>query len=115
MIYNDLMTVPFLEGGRDVDGMDCYGFLIECVRRDGKELKDISATPDGDLAEYLSSLNVSPLDNPYHGCCVQFVGKEGLHVGYMIDKRTCLHMTHKGVRITPLIALKTPKFFEVVT
>lgn len=124
MIYNDLLTVPFLRGGRSTDGMDCYGFVIECLRREGKELKDIAATPDGDLVEYVSSLNVSPTDTPKPGSVVQFIipkaSKENpddvhmeLHVGYMLDKRTCLHMTHKGIRRTPLIALKNPSFFEV--
>ena len=114
MIYNDLMTVPFLKGGRTLEGLDCYGFLIECLRRDGKELKDIAATPDGDLAEYVSELNVRDIQEPHPGSCVQFAGKDGLHVGYMIDKRTCLHMTHSGVRITPMLALKSPRYSEVI-
>lgn len=107
------MTVPFEKGGRSLDGLDCYGFLIECLRRDGKTLKDIAATPEGDLAEYVSCLNVRDVANPGAGVCVQFRGKDGLHVGYMLDKRMVLHMTHLGVRITPLLALKNPRFFEV--
>ncbi len=112
--WDDLLAVPFARGGRGKAGMDCYGFLIECFRRDGKALKDIAATPDGDLEDYMIELNVSELQDPAPGCAAQFEIGGLLHVGYVVDRRTVLHMTSRGVRLTPLSALKSPSFFEVI-
>lgn len=113
MKYDDLLAVPFLSGGRTLDGLDCYGLVIECLRRDGKALKDLAAIPDGDLAEYVASVNVRPIQKPHTGCIVQFCGDAGLHVGYAITTRTVLHITYSGVRISPLVAFRNPKYFEV--
>lgn len=114
MHYEDLLIVQYKEGGRGLDGMDCYGFILECLRREGKYLRDFAATPDGDLAAYLSFLNANEIKEYAPGCCAQFILDDKLHVGYMIDRRTVIHMTYSGVRITPIKAMKGAKFFEVI-
>lgn len=113
MIYDDLLAVPYKENGRDMSGMDCYGFAIECFSRVGKKLKDILAKPDGDLEEYINNLNVKIIPEPRTNCGVQFHGSMGLHIGIMLYNREVLHMTKWGVKITPLICLNEPRFFEV--
>ncbi len=40
MIYEDLIGVPYKFGGRDLDGMDCWGLCIEVARRNGVDLPD---------------------------------------------------------------------------
>lgn len=38
---NDLIGVPFKKGGRDlVSGVDCFGLLMECHKRLGKDIPD---------------------------------------------------------------------------
>lgn len=111
--YDDLLQAPYKKGGRGDGGFDCYGLLLECMRRDGKTLKDIAATPDGNLAEYVESLDVEQRDSAQPGYGVQFNFSGGLHVGYMLDKRTALHMTYNGARVSPIFALHNHKFFEV--
>jgi cell wall-associated NlpC family hydrolase len=33
--YDDLIGVPFVYGGRDKQGLDCFGLVMEMLRRDG--------------------------------------------------------------------------------
>ncbi len=113
--YEDLLGVPYKRGGRDITtGLDCYGFCIECFSRAGKILKDIAATPQGDLAEYILTVNAKIIDEYIPDCGAQFLLDDRLHVGYMLNKREILHMTYKGVRITPIFALGKARFFEVI-
>lgn len=111
--YQDLLTVPYKKAGRNIDGMDCYGFLIECFKREGKILKDLRAIPEGDIEEYISHINVLELNEYKKGCGIQFTISGKLHVGYMIDKRTVLHMTDKGVKYSA-IRPGNGRMFEVI-
>lgn len=36
----DLLGVPFVDGGRDKQGMDCWGLFIEVMKRFGYEVPD---------------------------------------------------------------------------
>ena len=36
-----------------------------------------------------------------------------LHIGFMLDKKTVLHMTDRGPQVIPVIAFKNPKYYEV--
>lgn len=116
--YDDLLNIPYKENGRDMSGMDCYGMTIECFRREGKKLKDIvydSVIVSSDrLDGYVSHINVIDAAGPGNGIGIKCEFQGELHIGYMLDKKMVLHMTYEGARITPLIALKNPRFFEVV-
>ena len=35
--YDDLIGVPFVDGGRDKNGLDCWGLVKEAFRRQGCE------------------------------------------------------------------------------
>jgi len=114
--YDDLLSVPYLEKGRTKKGMDCYGLVLECMSRSGRKLKDfenLAYVPSEQLNEYVVSLGAKELDEPKNGCLVQCVWEGQLHIGYVLDKATCLHMTNKGARVSPLIALRDKKYFEV--
>lgn len=39
--HADLIGVPFLENGRDENGIDCYGLIRELLRRDGVEVPEV--------------------------------------------------------------------------
>lgn len=38
--YKDLIGIPFVDGGRDSRGYDCWGLVMELFRRQGKKVKD---------------------------------------------------------------------------
>jgi hypothetical protein len=68
--YEDLLIVPYKENGRDTDGMDCYGFVIELLRRAGKNLADIAYldnVPEAELYEYVCSLGAIEREQPEAG------------------------------------------------
>ena len=115
LTYEDLLIVPFKENGRDADGMDCYGLVIECCTRAGTPIVDIVyGNGSENLADYIRSMNVYEISGPVKGAILQCTLDGDLHIGYLIDKKTCLHMTYSGVRVTPIAALKNKRYFEVI-
>lgn len=117
--YDDLLSVPFLKGGRTREGMDCYGVCIEMCRRCGKTLPDIATggriydtnIPDRDD---LFSDYVRQADGPKARRLVEYLNSSGeIHVGFMLTDSLYIHATEGGVRVTPLIAVRNPKFYEV--
>lgn len=117
MTYEDLLVVPFRENGRGPEGMDCYGLVIECCRRAGIHLRDVvyegSHVSGDSLRNYTGSMNVRELPFPKKDCILQCTFNNELHIGFMIDKKTCLHMTREGARVSPALALRNARFFEV--
>lgn len=114
--YDDLLTVPFKKGGRDKSGMDCYGLCIEMCRRAGKTLPDfatygkIYTVNDMEFSNY-----VREIQQPKPGCLVEYLNADKeIHIGYVLAKDIYIHATSGGVRVTPLFALKSPKFYEVI-
>lgn len=118
MKYEDLLTVPFKLNGRDKDGMDCYGLVLEMCRRSGTPLIDINAVhvASDTLAETAGKLNVKQITEAeaVGGDIVQCTYQNEIHIGYLLDSRTCIHMTDSGVRISPTLALRNRKYFKVV-
>ena len=115
--YDDLLGVPFKTHGRTKAGMDCYGLVLECLRREGKSLPDFvymsSRQPAGDFPQYAARTGARPGRNEA-GAIAEYENSDGtLHVGYMIEKDLLLHMTHKGVRISPAGIFKNITFYEV--
>ena len=117
ILYDDLLAVPYLEGGRDARGMDCYGLVIECCKRSGTPIKDLSNIGHVDALElprYVRSVNARHTAIARPGNVVQCEYAGELHIGYMLDKKRVLHMTYEGVRATPLLALRNAKMYEVI-
>lgn len=111
--FDDLLQVPYLDNGRTMEGLDCYGLVLICFERFGTRLKDITKTEGKNLDDYLREIGIKEVKEPSEGCGVQFYDGKDLHVGFMLDKRSVLHITSKGVRITPLIAFRSQRFFKV--
>jgi len=42
-MYSDLIGIPFKDGGRSIDGLDCYGLVMEVYRRKGINLPEYYA------------------------------------------------------------------------
>ena len=118
MKWDDLLTVPYKAHGRDVAGMDCYGLVLECCRRAGTPLKDIryecDRVPADTLSFYTRAVNVRLIESAEGGAVVECEYARNLHVGYLIDKKTVLHMTAGGMRVSPLLALRNVRFYKVV-
>lgn len=118
MKYDDLLSVPYKANGRDIDGMDCYGVTLECCHRCGLDLHDAVYASDkvdiGELEGYIKHLNVIEIDSPKEHSIIQCDYDGHLHIGFMLDKNNCIHATYEGVRITPIIALRNKKYFEVI-
>lgn len=118
MTYEDLLVVPFKDKGRDTDGMDCYGLVLELCRRAGTPLPDIvyegHAVRKEAMRDYVASLNVEERGWGEKGFVVQCLYNDMLHIGYMISKKRVLHMMEYGVRETPVELLNDVKYFEVI-
>jgi cell wall-associated NlpC family hydrolase len=114
--YEDLLLVPYKENGRDENGMDCYGLVIELFRRSGRELKDIAyvySIPREELFDYVTSFGANERPYPSAGFIAQWQYQGLLHIGYMVSKKLCVHMTFSGVQVVPIESIPGVSFFEV--
>ncbi len=118
--YADLLTVPYKDKGRGIDGLDCYGLVLEMCRRADTPLLDLvfdslkTATDENGNARAYINLREIPKEKARAGTIVQCEDNDILHIGYMLDKIRVLHMTGAGAKVTPIQALKNIVFFEVV-
>lgn len=96
---------------------DCYRLVIECVRRDGKELKnfhEVEKADKSELQKYVECANVREIEKPKTGAIVQTDYKGSLHLGYLLDDEKVLHIVQTGARVTPVQAFRNTKYFEVI-
>ena len=120
MKYDDLLNVPFKKFGRDKNGFDCYGVVMECCKRAGTPLKDLYGDivdlPADRVNDYISGgLNVKEIPAPKVGGLVYSIYKSNVHVGYIVYRGLVLHATiDKGVKLSPLAALHPIAYYEVV-
>lgn len=97
--YDDLIGIPFVDGGRDPKkGLDCWGLVKEAFRRQGYEVPDynISAAEAADIAGTMKKQEDDwiHLDEPHVGCLVLLRLTPGLwanHVGIYIGDGRFLH------------------------
>lgn len=106
--------VPFVAGGRDYDGWDCWG-LCFCAYRDvlGKQLErhdgyqglpdyeEIAAIVRGDLPGWDEVEAPEPLD-----VALYKVGVYPSHIALVVDKRRALHANEGS--LTALARLSSP-------
>jgi len=105
----DLIGIPFVHGGRTLDGLDCYGLVMELIKREygvdvpetryAPFVKDMAAVVAGELPKW------KEVDGAKAGSVVLFRIK-GLasHVGFMLDEYRFIHTWEKsgGVVIEPI-------------
>lgn len=120
MKYDDLLNVPFKKFGRDKSGYDCYGLVMECCRRAGTPLKDLYGDivdlPADGVNDYISGgLNVRRIPKPKVGALAYSIYKGNVHVAYIVERNLVIHaIIDKGVRISPLAAIKPIAYYEVM-
>ena len=66
------------------------------------------------LKDYIKHLNVIEIDSPKEHSIIQcdYDGTSSYRI--YADKNNCIHATYEGVRITPIMALRNKKYFEVI-
>lgn len=121
MRYEDLLTVPYKEFGRDVStGLDCYGLVLEMCRRNGTPLIDFvyhdSMVKNSKLSECLGKINVKeiPPEERKPGDIIEWTFEDCLHVGFILENDLIIHATFQGVRITPVMAIRKYKIGRVI-
>jgi hypothetical protein len=111
MEIKDLVGVPYVRHGRDLNGLDCYGCAILAERIiTGKELKDVfyENPTDEQKAGIMKILEEgiphTRLDGPEKGAVAEiFVLGQPFHVGVCLGDGTFIHAMEKiGVIIEPL-------------
>lgn len=101
--YTDLIGKKFQTGGRGPDTYDCYGLIIEIMKRLGKYLPE-QDTPAGvemrlKMFEEISSEFAEPIDKPEPFCIVVFNLRRlsPLHIGVVLED--CRGFIHSAAYI----------------
>jgi probable lipoprotein NlpC len=111
MIYvKDLIGIPYKDHGRDISGMDCYGVVIEVLRRKGISVPDVfypdtkNETNKKILEVLEKGIPNTELHKPEEGAVVEIlVMGQPSHVGVCLGDGTFIHSLKKiGVVIEPL-------------
>lgn len=103
--YEDLIGIPFIDGGRNKEGFDCWGLVKEIYKRNNIDLPDyaISATDAVAIANQMEDqkFNWIEIEIPTSNCLVVIkLASDGWanHVGVYIGNGYFIHAySKKGV------------------
>jgi len=123
MTFDDLLNIPYKEHGRDKNGYDCYGLVIECCARTGTPLVDLYGMKDLVPPELQNNyiyagmmyagLNLERIDRPDKYCVAEMEYNGHLHMGFMLDRDTVLQTTTEGVHTAPAGMCRIKNFYRV--
>ena len=114
--YNDLLDVPFVDGGRDPEtGLDCWGLVMEVMSRFGNNVPDfgISCWDAASIAAAYGREKASgkwrKADGPAPGLLVVMAFDPlhpGMvqHYGVCLDRRRFIHILDKTKVIVSKVA-----------
>jgi probable lipoprotein NlpC len=110
MCVKDLIGIPYKDHGRDHSGMDCYGLVIEVLKRIGIMVPDVfdpdtSNETNGKIVKILEEgIPNIKVDKPEMGDVVEIlVYDQPSHVGVCLGDGTFIHALKRiGVAIEPL-------------
>lgn len=74
-MFDDLLSVSWAKGGRDLKGMDCYGLAMEVKRRVGDPIYEYYSPGDEEsvISSFLKEIDVAyKLEQPEPFCFVAF-------------------------------------------
>lgn len=116
--YADLIGVKYKDNGRSKEeGFDCYGLVIECERRIGKNLQDVTYNSHDERLsdENASLLNVKKTARIKEGVILEFRKDGLLHIGFAINEKEFIHCTeNQGVRISRIAGMTLFNKYEVI-
>ena len=106
----DLVGVPYKDHGRDKKGMDCYGLVIEVLRRKGVSVpdafyQDTAIETNKSVLQILeNAIPNTKLEKPEEGAVVEIlVMGQPSHAGVCLGGGAFIHALKKiGVVIEPL-------------
>lgn len=117
--YDDLLTARYAPHGRGPDEFNCWGMVLECIRRDGKKISDpfknIERLPAGAEIPYINDFNnIREISRPKAGAIAECLTGPNLHVAYMLTSSLAIHITQSGPHVTHIRALHPLRFYEVL-
>lgn len=113
--FEDLLGTRFCNHGRSKgEGFDCYGFVIEAFKRDGKELPDLWYTKSYESIfdnEYSNIANrlieegkIIEVEKPEYKDIILFGNGNGrmVHIGIKLNRDDFVHCNISGVHVEKL-------------
>lgn len=122
--YEDLVGKPYTEGGRGPEGYDCWGIVMECLRRQAIRVPDPFARQDqlrvkldqraADATDWIASLfgDWRRTEEQVIGSVLAFRDQDGdaVHVGVLVEPKRFVHACKRtGVA---LVRLERPPWPE---
>lgn len=108
MTYTDLLGTRYKVHGRSKQkGFDCYGLVIEVLKRNGIDFPDLyydSIKETSSVEKELKAVYCKKLERPEINCVVEITNfNESSHIGVYIGEGLMIHTTSKtNVVIEPL-------------
>lgn len=96
MNYSDLIGVPFQYGGRDHNGLDCFGLVMEMLKRQGVNVHDFGWHNDSAIIQTMmlgasETMRWEPCEL-HPGAILLFkIGRYVRHVAYVIENNKFIH------------------------
>lgn len=110
--FSDLLGIPYKIHGRDKNGFDCYGYLIEFERRLGHEMYDLyreyNENNEKDLNNNIYNIvyanKLVKTESPKFGDILLFYDRKGrvCHIGAYLKKDDFTHCDIYGSRVSKL-------------
>lgn len=109
---DDLLGIPFVMHGRDINGFDCYGLVLEVEKRLGRKMVDLykeytsnnEKTLDENITNIIFGSKLVKIDekDKKFGDVILFLDnkKRVCHIGVVLDKNDFIHCDCYGVRIS---------------
>lgn len=96
---HELIGVPYVTGGRGLNGYDCYGLIIDLLKDDGIEIPDYKSPEEAEkvVAIFNSEIRHWKECELRDGAVLLFRVPGNFHVGYYLGKDMFIHTwKHSG-------------------
>ena len=111
-VFEDLLGIPFKLHGRDKDGFDCYGLVLEVYKRLGHNMVDLDRAykenNEKDLDDNVYNITkcsgLKKTTEKEYGNIILFYDNKGrvCHIGVFLKRDDFIHCDGEGVHISKL-------------